>query len=360
MKTIVDKKTQIADIIATRLPLIRQIEEKQTQLLNIARAIRSLSDMHVQLMNNNDPIIKECIKSINFSVFQARFNTELENLAKLKSRFSRKTINIGVVGRARQGKSTLLQTLSGLSCNEIPDGDDQACTGVRSIICHHPTDSYAEITFYSEQELLHEVIAPYYHSPNLGSPPVSLDQFAGTSLPQSPSNSAVDSAKYSHLLKYKNFIQAYRPLLKVGTSQRIPLKDIRQYVAQDTLDGKRDLHNYLAVREVKIYCKFPYEDVGRIALLDMPGLGDTGLGDEECLIKSLGKDIDLALFVRLPKSTGDHWQDVDVSLYDKAQQALKDLLPLRRWSYMVINRTISGNKGDNTRNCESTSEQYHL
>ncbi len=292
MKTTVDKKTQIADIIATRLPLIEQIEEKQARLLHIARAIRSLSDMHAQLINNNDPIIVECLKSIDFSVFQMRFNSELENLDKLKSRFSRKTLNIGVVGRARQGKSRLLQTLSGLSCNEIPDGDQQTCTGVRSTIYHHPTDSYAEITFYSEQELLREVIAPYYNSLNLGSAPVNLDQFAGTPLPQPSGKSAVDSAKYSHLLEYKNFVQAYRPLLKVGAPQRIPLKDIRQYVAQDTLDGKRNLHNYLAVREVKIYCKFPYEDVGQISLLDMPGLGDTGLGDEERLVKSLGEDID--------------------------------------------------------------------
>ncbi|MBV9691056.1 MAG: hypothetical protein JO202_15265 [Ktedonobacteraceae bacterium] len=351
MKTVIDKKTQIADIVATRQPLITQIEARQARLLAIARAIRSLSDTQTQLMKSNDPIILECLKSIDFSAFQPRFNTELENLNKLKSRFSRKTLNIGVIGRARQGKSRLLQTLSGLSSNEIPDGDRETCTGVRSTIYHHPIDSYAEIVFYSEEEFLREVIAPYYHALNLGPVPVNLDQFAKAVLPSS--SLAVQSAMGKHFLEYRNFVQAYRPLLKVGAPQRISLQDLRQYVAQDRPDGKRDLHNYLAVRDVKIYTKFPYEDVGQIALLDMPGLGDTGLGDEERLIKALGEDIDFALFVRMPKSTGDLWEKFDTQLYDTAQQALKDLLPLNDWSYMVLNNTVSGSKGNNTTNCVS-------
>jgi len=37
--------------------------------------------------------------------------------------FSRSTLNIGVIGRARQGKSRLLQSLTGLGTEEIPSGD---------------------------------------------------------------------------------------------------------------------------------------------------------------------------------------------------------------------------------------------
>ncbi|MGD1701649.1 hypothetical protein [Dapis sp. BLCC M229] len=41
-----------------------------------------------------------------------------------------------MVGKPRQGKSKFLQTLTGLSRNEIPDGSGQHCTGVMSIIYH--------------------------------------------------------------------------------------------------------------------------------------------------------------------------------------------------------------------------------
>ena len=50
----------------------------------------------------------------------------------------------------------------------------------------------------------------------------------------------------------------------------------------------------------------------------MPGLGDTGIGDEDRLVRTLGQEIDFILFVRMPKITGDYWADVDVQLYDVA------------------------------------------
>jgi hypothetical protein len=69
----------------------------------------------------------------------------------LKNRFSRDTLNIGVIGRARQGKSRLLQSLTGLSAAEIPDGDRQHCTGVRSTIHHsNSVDTYGEVWFHTE------------------------------------------------------------------------------------------------------------------------------------------------------------------------------------------------------------------
>jgi hypothetical protein len=116
----------------------------------------------------------------------------------------------------------------------------------------------------------------------------------------------------------------------------------------------------LAVREVKIVCSFPNADVGQIALVDMPGLGDTGVGDEERLIKTLGQDIDLVLFVRMPKSTGDFWAKEDVELYDMANSSLIDL-PIKDWSFMVLNH-LSGSS-DNWRNCESlaaTISEKHI
>ena len=125
------------------------------------------------------------------------------------------------------------------------------------------------------------------------------------------------AAKYDHLCRYHQNLHKYRDALSEPSPRRVPRHEIREYVAQDTVDRRRIYFNYLAVREVKIVCSFPNVDIGQIALVDMPGLGDTEIGDEERMIKTLGQDIDLVLFVRMPKSTGDFWAKEDVELYDR-------------------------------------------
>ena len=246
-----------------------------------------------------------------------------------------------MVGRARQGKSRLLQSLTGLTTTEIPDGDRQHCTGVRSTIRHNPDmATYGEVYFYSELSFLNDVIAPYYEKLNLGAKPNNLVEFASKSLPPLPENLpgyAEPGAMYEHLTRYHNNIDKYVGLLN-SPPRRISSEEIREYVAQDTVDGERIFFNYLAVKEVKITCSFPNSEVGQIALVDMPGLGDTGVGDEGRLIKTLSQDIDAVLFVRMPSAKGDYWTDVDVRLYDTARTAIIDL-PLDLWSFMILNQT---------------------
>ncbi|MDF5715159.1 MAG: hypothetical protein PUP93_15065 [Rhizonema sp. NSF051] len=161
---------------------------------------------------------------------------------------------------------------------------------------------------------------------------------------------------YEHLSKYHIYLEKYRHLLLEPSPRRISRNEIREYVAQDTPDGQRVFFNYLAVRFVKIVCNFPNTDVGQIALVDMPGLGDTGVGDEDRLMRTLGQDVDAVLFVRMPKSSGDYWADVDVRLYDTARAALVDL-PIELWSLMVLNQTAADSKnGDNSNNCQDLME----
>ena len=61
----------------------------------------------------------------------------------VEARFSRDTVNIGVSGSARVGKSTLLQSVSGLSDQQIPTGRDIPVTAVRSRIYHSPRERMA-------------------------------------------------------------------------------------------------------------------------------------------------------------------------------------------------------------------------
>jgi hypothetical protein len=163
-------------------------------------------------------------------------------------------------------------------------------------------------------------------------------------------------AKYEHLKRYHIHFNQYHHLLKITSHQQISRQNIREYVAQDNAEGQQVFFNYLAVKEVKITCSFPNTDVSQIALVDMPGLGDTGIGDAERMIEILGQDVDFVLFVKLPKSLGDFWADVDVQLYGLAAKSLVDL-PINLWSFMILNRTSATSpNGDNLRNCQSLAE----
>lgn len=356
MYTVTNRAATIASIIEKRRPLAEKIALVENNLQTLFDALRSLEEHRKQLLTQVDDDVIGRLRDIDLTSWQSRIGNECKALSQLKARFCRKTLNIGVVGLARQGKSRLLQSLTGLTTAEIPDGDGQHCTGVRSTIYHNPsTETYAEVLFHSERSFLNEVIAPYYEKLQLGAKATSLEEFSHKSLPALPkhiSDSTKLGAMYEHLQRYYINFDKYQRLLRETSALRISRNQIREYVAQDTLDGQRIYFNYLAVKEVKIFCQFPNADIGNIALVDMPGLGDTGIGDEERLMKTLGQDVDAVLFVRMPKPSGDYWGKSDVELYDTARASLPDL-PLELWSFMVLNR-IGGNPqlGDNLNNCK--------
>ncbi len=365
-----NRTERIASIIQQRYPLIEKVVSVEKNLRSVSSALYKLEENRQNLLKRIDnPNILGYLQEIDCNRIQLKIASELEALGKLKVRFCRNTLNIGVVGRARQGKSRLLQSLTGLTAAEIPDGDRQHCTGVRSIVYHNPhVESYGEVWFHTERSFLDEVISPYYEQLRLGAKPITIEAFANKSLPPLPKELpgyAEPGAMYEHLTKYHVNISKYQHLLREASPRRILPNEIREYVAQDTPDGQRIFFNYLAVRQVRIVCGFPNADVGQIALVDMPGLGDTGIGDAERLMKTLGQDVDAVLFIRMPKSSGDYWADVDVRLYDTAHAALAEL-PIALWSFMVLNQTASNSKnGDNLNNCQDlvgdiTNKHIHV
>ena len=356
--TTTQRTKQIQAIIEQRLPLREKIAAVESNLRSLSYSLETLSHNRDRLTSQlTEPEAQSNLQQLNFARLQNQIQSQLAGLDLLKSRFNRDTINIGVIGRAGQGKSRLLQSLTGLSSNEIPTGDRGHCTGVRSTILHQPgVETYGEITFHSEASFLQEVIAPYYEELGLGKVPYSLDEFRNNNLPPLPDrlcDSAEAIAKYKdHLQKYRDKLPLYRHLLDKRSSLKVEKEYIREYVAQDSIDGNDEYYNYIAVKSAIIFCTFPKSDVGQIALIDMPGLGDTGIGDESKLIEILAQDVDLALFVRMPRPMRDFWADVDVKLYDTAKSALT-ALPLKQWSFLILNNTKQDSPiGDNSILCQ--------
>ncbi|PAX60525.1 hypothetical protein [Brunnivagina elsteri] len=194
------------------------------------------------------------------------------------------------------------------------------------------------------------MIYPYYEKLGFLHKPLSLNDFATSSFPQIQTGGASNEQMYNHLHDdyYVNLSQ-YRDLLKPGNPRNISIHcdQISEYVMQrrDT-QGKLKTFKHLAVREVKVFCKFKNPDVGNIALVDIPGLGDSKLGDEDLMLNTLGKEVDIVLFIRRPDPQRYQWKPEDTNLYDTAAKALNNL---SNRAFIILNNS---QRIDNLKACQ--------
>lgn len=284
------------------------------------------------------------------------------DIALLQKRFSRDTLNIAVIGRARQGKSRLLQTITGLGKDEIPDGNLAFCTGVRSDIINDPTveTAYAKVNFLSEKEFMDEKVAPYFkdlqeYDARLFTP-ANISEFQNFRLPSPGTFEASPEARtqmnlhLKHLQDLQEHLNEYARYLG-QPPERISKDKIREYVAQDNVKGERVFFKHMAVASVEIFCSFPNSDVGKLRLIDLPGLGDTRKGDVEQVVRALSDQVDLVFFLSKPSTSGAAWQDNEINLYSQARRALGEKLPIEKWSFWVFNHDATPG-ADNSRQCE--------
>ncbi|OQW91925.1 MAG: hypothetical protein BWK78_03210 [Thiotrichaceae bacterium IS1] len=270
------------------------------------------------------------------SSLQGKVSKLRSEVNKITERFQKDAINIGVMGQAKQGKSTTLQKISGLTDNEIPSASGLPLTRAKSKIHHIAQGTpYAEMIFHTKDEFLKEVIWPYYDRLGISNQcPKTLDEFCKP-LPKLTINddNALDQAIYENLGFIHRGFNDFGGLLS-KPAKRIEMKEIRDYVAR--IENKPPL--YLAIKVANIYTKLPNEG---LCLIDLPGL-ERVEQDQEKLAGALEREVDAVLLIKMPPENGAVWGD-EYEAVSLISRSLKQV-ELLDWLFIVLN--------DNVRNRE--------
>lgn len=336
-------------IVSDKIKFINKIKQVLDGYNNFRNRVLS------QIKNNkgdyyslsiDDPTFEQKILSATPDDVISKVNEILKKLEELKNRFERDTINISVIGRAGQGKSRLLQSISGVDNAIIPADSGGDCTGAKSVICNATGPLHAKINCYNEKELI-EQVQKYLDALNYGKvlgsvsdiPNIDTDTIAQKELTNR------QESYYDRLLSYVNHYSEYSDL--IGSTLPVDNQnDIRQYVAQYLLNGTK-VYKFLAVKEVQIYTQFNYADAGKIMLVDTIGLGDTSIGLREKMLDTLINDSDAAILLRRPDKERDGVREEDNDLYDMINERMAGR-DIEKWLFYVLNIYADNSKtGEN-------------
>ena len=345
-------RSVIADVLDKRHKKVLMLEKVHTGLAELEMQMDSLQQMAADAEMEADEMPQDIVRlttQINKHIGGlqeevAHLNTSITSLTK---RFSKETINIGVAGKARQGKSTLLQKISGLSNKEIPTSNELPCTGTKSKIYHSEDDAHAKIEFYSKEEFLKEILHPYFDKLKM-SKPFSLKRFSEP-LPELSNFSDdrnLEKAIYEKLAFIHKAFPSFSELLSKPQKTQ-PLDDILDYVTQN--EGRT---RYLAVTTANIYTKFPNHDVTGLCLVDLPGL-EAAQGHEKKLVSSLEYEVDAVIFVKSPDVLGTDWEQTDYNVFDLVDNAVREI-ELANRLFIVLNEK---NDGSNKKQVQLLKEQ---
>ena len=288
--------------------------------------------------------VRDRLQAVRVDELQAGVARTVGHLEVLKARFSRDTVNLGVSGAARVGKSTLLQTLSGLDDEQIPTGSGIPVTAVRSHIHHSPVVRRAVLRRHTVRTFLDEVVAPYHRALKINRQPATLEEFREWDYPNPDPGTPAPAGEIEirrRLRDMRDALWSYEEDLVGGDRVLDDLAELRPFVAYPTSEelesGDQVARRYLAIRTVRIDCAFPHSDVDHLAIVDLPGLGELAAGAEDRHVEGLRDQVDFVLMVKRPVEGLAYWGDRDrrtLELLDQARGFVRDR---GDFVYLVVN-----------------------
>lgn len=337
----INKKIQciIAKRQERRLPLI---EEKIAFVDSLLQKVNSLDSLISEIKCQceikkgsyyailaSDPGMELRLQNVSTEDTRTAITELQRELIRLKIRFSRKSISLQVFGMAGSGKSTFIQSVTGLDNDVVLASEGGHCTGVSSFI--YNSDHFeARVYLYTESEMLAlfnknlETLEKRFNptaTPTLFHNFHEIQNFKveNVGLP------ATMDGRLS-VMKYVDNFTLISNLISGHDANGQPLQDFRQdadgrkyiqitdatkvqqWVAQHNGHHTSDPEyvaylNYLAVNRVDIYKKFLCEDAGDIVLMDNVGLGDASndVSTEQHMYQAIADNSDAVILLYQPK-----------------------------------------------------------
>lgn len=336
-----DISQKIDMILEKRKNLLPRIDEA-LERAGKARTVVERLDAY-RSMQNDMPELAAKLAGIDSRPFFEQQSKAVQQLEQLRSRFARDEIKICFVGRARQGKSLVLQRISGLEGDVIPSSDGSHCTGTRSIISNRPnTEPVAEIDFFSEQEYV-GIVNSYLNEIYKGNvPPVSSAAgISGLDLKKLKDQVSFDQlTRWDRLEKLVLHVGEFQE--RFGTRIAVSKDEIESYVAQYShMDKNIQYYTYLGVKQANILAPFPFGQCGKIVLVDTIGTGDVALGVEDEMLATV-KDSDAIILMLRPDAMANIVYSED---YETATSIARTVTPeyTEKMLFWLLNRVDEGN-----------------
>lgn len=350
---------RIDEIITARSSSLAKLKAASETLAQCSETVRLFEKLQAKVSRDpaylqlfGKPEILERIKGVSTAGFHATYQSYRASLAHLTERFARKELHISFIGRAGQGKSLVMQNISGLSGNVIPSAEGADCTGAKSIITNDPAAAAtkARIEFFSQMEMI-EIVNTYLANIFYGEYKVgSVDEIKNLPLAEMKSRLDFTKVRETELLaqleKYVLHVAEFESSL--GTTREVPERDIEKYVAQYKSDNPSEKYfTYLGVKLANIICKFPEEDAGKIVLVDTIGIGATSLGTEDKMLDTVENDSDAVVFMFRPDAFRPRLSNDEINIIDEVSKRISPEYA-KEMFFWVLNRVTSG-KGENAK-----------
>lgn len=332
------RKDKRLPIIREKLKKLRELKDALKQLQEYQNRIKENRGQDIAALRERAQRVYDTIYNIDLNELLGE-NGKIEKLEKelerLEKRFGRDGVQIALVGTARKGKSTFLQSLTGLPDEVIPASSGSDCTGAVSVIENVDDGEFRiQIDYYNEKDFIDFFSSTFktlvsneeverlvnYTIRNVDDVRQLKEVLKETIKEEERQDKDVQKLKdfyeeyYSHGLDYLDLITGrtdtfynqskvselvakYR-YIKEG--DEIINADYKNYIHEHLVDGLIKIHfnKYIAVKKAYIWNQYRIPNLGKIIMMDTVGLGNenTGVKDEAAMYKVLREDTDAAIF----------------------------------------------------------------
>jgi len=329
----------VQNIVQQRSAKLPEVSAKLEQLEKLEQAISDL-----KILQSNPDFVAETA-SLPFEKTTEKIRRAKRSLDLAKQRLTRQNISIAIAGKARQGKSQMLQMLTGLTDEQIPTGDTTFCTAARSRIINTTGQKQAIVHFFTESEFLDKKVLPAYKNDGergalgLSPRPGSLRDFLNSPLPALMEETPSRRQFYEDLQKLHEDMQSPELQSLLGTGeQAVDFNHLRPYVTKDRDEDKKYFH---VVDFVEIRTPFEVGLPVGMEVFDLPGLGEMTANIRENMLKAITEDADIVMLMRKPITGGDGWREDDFETFDMLKEVFReeDIQP-SQWVSLILNQDI--------------------